>query len=65
MKIKTPRGKAPIDAVLISPSVVEGGALLQWEPAEAIDQRAVDKFREEPFVLLYSGGGVRVYGRAA
>jgi hypothetical protein len=50
----TPAGKKRVDYVVIDRTMLEEGvALLQWESAEPMREKAFEKFFEGPFELVY------------
>jgi len=58
----TPAGKKRIDYVVVDKAMREEGvALLQWENAEPMSEKAFDKFFKEPFTLVYDNGEVWVF----
>ncbi|MGQ9582254.1 MAG: hypothetical protein ACUVV6_01915 [Thermoplasmatota archaeon] len=59
--LEVPSGHHAIDLVLLSPSVVEGAALVQWESARPIEGAALAKFGSPLFVKIYEAGGVVVF----
>jgi hypothetical protein len=60
--VETPYGDRPVAAVVLSEDFRTGAALSQYESAEPIEGEAWDKFFEPPFVRLYDGGDVWVFG---
>ncbi len=59
--LEVPSGLHAIDLVLLSPSVVEGAALVQWESARPIRGEALAKFSSPLFLRIYEAGGVVVF----
>jgi len=58
----TPAGRKGIDYVVIDRVMLNDGvALLQWDNAEPMSERAFEKFFEEPFELVYENGEVWVF----
>ncbi|MDY6985852.1 MAG: hypothetical protein SVE93_05575 [Candidatus Thermoplasmatota archaeon] len=58
----TPAGKKRVDYVVVDKTMLEEGvALLQWNNAEPMSERAFEKFFEEPFGLVYENGEVRIF----
>jgi hypothetical protein len=60
--LEVPSGTKPIDYVLLDDDIREGVALLQWENARPMSQKAQEKFERWPFVKLYEADGVQIYG---
>jgi hypothetical protein len=60
--ISIPSGEKSINYILLDDEIKEGVALLQWENAKAMSQKAQDKFEKYPFIKLYEANGVEVYG---
>ena len=60
--LKVPSGTKPINYVLLDDDIKEGAALLQWENARPMSQKAKDKFQKWPFIKLYEADGVEIYG---
>lgn len=60
--VETPYGDRPVAAVFLSKDFRTGAALSQFESAEPIEGEAWDKFFGPPFVRLYDGGDVWVFG---
>ncbi len=60
--VETPYGDRPVSAVLLSEDFLTGAALSQYESAEPVEGEAWDKFFGPPFVRLYDGGDVWVFG---
>ncbi len=50
-----------VDHVLINRVIRKGAALRQWENAEPLSDRAVEKFEKAPFLKLYDDGTSQVY----
>ncbi len=59
--LETPSGFHRVDVVMLSPSVVAGVALTQWETARPITGEALAKFSSEAFLRIYESNGVVVY----
>ncbi len=58
----TPAGKKEIDYVVVDKTMLEEGvALLQWNNAEPMSERAFEKFFEEPFERVYENGEVWIF----
>ncbi len=60
--VETPHGDRPVAAVFLSEDFRTGAALSQFESAEPVEGEAWDKFFGPPFVRLYDGGDVWVFG---
>jgi 4-amino-4-deoxy-L-arabinose transferase-like glycosyltransferase len=60
--LEVPSGTKSIDYVLLDDDIREGAALLQWENARPMSQKAQEKFERWPFVKLYEADGVQIYG---
>lgn len=59
--LEVPSGRRSVDLVLLSPSIIRGAALVQWENAEPISGDALAKFETPVFVKIYDAAGVKVY----
>ncbi len=57
----TPSGPQRIDSVLLSDSVRDSAALVQWETARPISPEAAAKFEAAPFLAVYANGGAELY----
>jgi hypothetical protein len=58
---KTPSGEKDIDYVLISSEIENNVALTQWEPAEPMTTKAIEKFEKYPYYKIYDNGNVEIY----
>jgi hypothetical protein len=56
-----PAGKKRIDYVLITDAINEGVALEQWETAEPMSDRALEKFDSQPFIKIFDNGEAQIY----
>ncbi len=60
--ISIPSGRKSIEYILLDDEIKKGAALLQWENAKAMSQKAQEKFEKYPFIKLYEANGVEIYG---
>lgn len=58
--VKSPSGVKRVDYVLLSDTMREGVALLQWEPARPMSAEAQAKFGQPPFQVLCRSASVEV-----
>ncbi len=61
LQISVPAGNKRLDYILITDAIENGVALKQWEPAESMNDEAVKKFDNSPFIKLYDNGEARIY----
>jgi hypothetical protein len=59
--VNVPAGKKRIDYILITDSIKNGVALKQWENAEPMSKKAMEKFETSPFIKLFDNGDVQIY----
>lgn len=59
--VNVPSGKKRIDYILITDAIKDGVALEQWENADAMSNKAIDKFDSKPFIKLFDNGQAQIY----
>ncbi len=55
--------KENLTFVLLTDTIQEGVALLQWENAEPMTQESIQKFETSPFITLFDNGECQIYMR--